>query len=169
MTKRMKKDLFDFQFEILLEEMKIQQQHVRHYFTFIFVIKGWAITVFSGLLYYAYREQEVAFLYFGFMATMLFWLLDALFKTSQRIYNISYLEIEDFLRNDFIKKAYPKRSFKGFAIPDLYARHRISAEDRWRVKSPIRGALYKRTSVLYFALILVNIVAYLWLKGLIIL
>ncbi len=64
-----------------------------------FLIKGWLVTLVTGIFILSAKEANMKFLWFAPFATLLFWLLDAFFVTSERqfrnLYNSVRLKAEN--------------------------------------------------------------------------
>jgi len=95
---------FDYQFRLLQHELETTQQGIRNYDSITFIVKGWAITIFSGFLLFIADKQEALFLVPCAISVVLFWVLDALYKAIQRVYIRRYNAIEVYLRSpDFLQ------------------------------------------------------------------
>jgi hypothetical protein len=154
------KDAFDYQVELLWKEIDLLQQSIRTYYTMLMTIKSWAITVFSAFVIFAVKEKQPQNLLLCALAVLLFWVLDALFKSFQRAFIIRYNKVEHVLRKD-LPTAVEKRSFKNLlVIPDIRGRLSFSSEERRDKTTPLKGALYPHTSLLYVAMIVFDAVLY---------
>ncbi len=154
------KDQFDYQFELLNKEMDTLQANIRNYDSILFRIKGWALTVFSGFVFFSLREGRSTYLLLGAAAVLMFWTLDATYKGFQRTFIIRYNKIEHFLRTDF-PKAVVNRSFKGLNLPDVGARVSVaSAQEKTR---PLKAAFFWHTAFLYVAMLALFGALTLWL------
>ncbi|MDY7079787.1 MAG: hypothetical protein SXV54_23120 [Chloroflexota bacterium] len=112
-------DKFEYKFELLKQEMDTLQSGIRTYDGTLFTIKGWAITIFSAFIFFAADKQKPIFLAFCAMAIMLFWLLDSIYRSMQRIYIFRYNEIERFLQSPDFSQAVAERSFNNFRVPNV--------------------------------------------------
>lgn len=114
-------DLFSYQLELLQKEMEMLQNSIRGYDSIVFTIKGWAITVFSGIVLFAIDKQK-PFLYLFCMASVLaFWMTDAFYKSIQNILISRYRTIERFLQSSDFEQAMANRDFGSFQVPHLQA------------------------------------------------
>lgn len=145
------KDEFDYKFELLINEINVLQSGIRNYDSILLVIKGWAITSFSGFVFFAIREKKPIYLLICAFVVILFWVFDSINKSFQRRYIIRYNKIEHFLRCDKFSKVVENRSFKKFNIPDLGAR--FSVKNRLQLISPLKGAFILHNSILYLSML----------------
>jgi len=154
------KDTFDYQVELLWKEIDLLQQSIRTYDTMLMTIKGWSITVFSAFVIFAVKEEQPQNLLLCVLAVLLFWVLDALFKSFQRAFIIRYNKVEHVLRK-YLPAAVEKRSFKNLLhVPDIRGRMSFSPEERRSKTTPLKGALYLHTSLLYVAMIAIDVGLY---------
>lgn len=148
------KDEFDYRYEILLKEMETLQANIRGFNQILFRIKGWAVTVFSGFIFFGVKESEPILFFVGSMSVILFWVLDAIYKKFQRKFIVRHNRIEHFLRTDEFSKALEKRSFHGFHIPDFSGR--FSVKNHTEKTTIKKAAFYWHTSLLYIAMLLLS-------------
>jgi len=111
-------DEFDYKFDLLKQEIDNLQNGIRNYDTILFTIKGWAITIFSAFVFFAVDKGQMVFLAFCALAVVLFWLLDSIYRSIQRVYIRRYNDIERFLRSPEFGQALKERSFTSLHIPD---------------------------------------------------
>ncbi len=92
----------------LLEEVKIIQQAVSKLDDLSFKIKGWCITLLSGLIIYCLQLniEGIIIIFVSIFIPLLFWLLDATFKLYQRAFLVRLKDIQEFIN----KKAYYSKS-----------------------------------------------------------
>lgn len=95
------KKLIDVQIDLLLKELEIIQFKITEYDKLSFRIKGWTITLWSGIILwgiYALLPGMLISIILG-IELAIFWFLDTLFKIYQR-YHIVRLEwIQDFINH----------------------------------------------------------------------
>jgi hypothetical protein len=97
--------------------MEMLQNAIRGYDSILFTIKGWAITLFSGIILFAVDKQK-PFLYWFCVAIILgFWFLDAFYKNTQNMLIERYQKIEVFIRSPDFQQVMLNRDFKDFNIP----------------------------------------------------
>jgi hypothetical protein len=65
--------------------MDIVQGEKRRYSQIQFTVKGWAITVFSGICTLSIKDGKPDLLLLAALSVLLFWILDAIFKGLQTI------------------------------------------------------------------------------------
>jgi len=154
------RDLFDYQFDLLTREMDTLQENIRAFDGRLVTIKGWAITVVSGIAFLALREEDFGYLIFGGFSVLAFWMIDAMNKGVQRSFIVRYNRIEHFLRVDF-PSALQHRSFKGFNLPDISGR--VSVRSVARKTSSFRAAFYPHTALIYGSMLFLLLGAAAWL------
>jgi hypothetical protein len=145
----------EMKFEILKWEMSAVQDGMRTYGQVQFTIKGWAITVFSGFIFFAVKEDEPMFLILCAISVFLFWILDAIFKSIQKVYIIRAGTIELCLREDRLPAVMP-------GIEKAFS-------DYWNKKEQIKKALEAgrefQLALLYLVMIVaIEVLGIVWLK-----
>ncbi|UCF07686.1 MAG: hypothetical protein JSW28_08600 [Thermoplasmata archaeon] len=108
-------DEFEFKFERVKLEMEQLQKNMIAYGKSQFMIKGWAITLFSALLFFGSNEINLIFLLFGAVVVVLFWTLDSFFKHIQLVYIKRALEVERLLQH--VQFSTDGRSFDKHKVP----------------------------------------------------
>ena len=149
-------DVFDYKFELLKHEMDALQSGIRSYDSNLFTIKGWAITIFSAFVIFSLQANQPLYLAFCVVPITLFWLVDAIFKTIQRIYTRRYSKIEQFLQSNEFADAVAKRSFGSFTVNDTGTGFHMKMRDVYW-PSIIHSATMLPTSLLYSVMLLMTI------------
>jgi hypothetical protein len=137
-------DLFSYRLSLLQKEMEMLQNGIRGYDSIVFTIKGWAITVFSAIILFAFDKQK-PFLYLFCIASILsFWLIDAFYKSTQNILISRYGKIEVFLQGNDFEKAMADRDFGDFLIPHFQEgfNMRKSQRLRWLLQAALQFYTY---------------------------
>ena len=147
-------DEFDYKFELLKQEMEILQNGIRTYDSNLFTIKGWAITVFSAAIYFSLQARRPVYLVLSAASVLLFWMVDAVFKTVQRIYISRYNKIEQFLQSPQFAQAVAERSFKDFIIPDVSGGFHLRTSKMW--PAILQAAIVLPTMLLYVAMLVLT-------------
>lgn len=142
-------DAFEHEWQLLMKEIDILQNSIRSYDTILFQIKGWAITIFSGFVYFVAKEKEPIYLAFAAAAVVLFWALDSTYKSFQRGFIIRFNKIEHVLRRD-LRKIVEARSFD-LTLPDLGGR--FSVPHAAKKTAALRAAFFWHTALLYVAML----------------
>jgi hypothetical protein len=119
-------DEFQYRYDLMKQEIDTLQNGIRTYDGMLFTIKGWAITIFSAFIFFAADKQQPAFLPFCAISVILFWLLDATYRTIQTVYINRYNEIERFLQGSEFSHAVKERNFKNFHIPNVGASFKVT-------------------------------------------
>ncbi|MFP3939735.1 MAG: hypothetical protein ACLF0P_05460 [Thermoanaerobaculia bacterium] len=148
-------DEFEYRFQILLKEYELLQQNIRAHDTVVFQIKGWAITLYSASVVLSVNQKARIYLALSVVVILLFWGLEALFKSFQRHFILRNRAIEHFLRSGRFGKAVAQRSFGDFVVPDITA-YKSIPEIRRRT-SKWRVAVYRHTILPYLAMGLITL------------
>jgi len=153
------KDPFDYKFELIKQEMETIQSGIDTYNRTIFAVKGLAMTLFTAFIAFIGRQSNgpsgVIFLAMGIIL-LLFWILDALFKSIQKVYISRSTEIEAELRKPEFYQCLVKDSFEGFDFPGIE-----EAFKQWEKKKFSSAfAQFKNPTVwlIYVSMITLNIV-----------
>lgn len=145
----MPKDFFDYQYELLLKEVDILQSAIREYDKTLFTIKGWAITIFSAFVFFIAEKGKPELLGLAALSMILFWVLDAIYKSFQRRFIYRYLYLEAFLRTG-LAEALKIRTMP-ITLPDVRYEKTVPTE-------PLKVAVldmmrHWNTSMLYVAML----------------
>ena len=146
-------DKFDYQFDLLKNEMDSLQSGIRNYDGTLFTIKSWSITIFSGFVFFAADKNNPAFLGFCAISIVLFWLLDSIYRSIQRVYTRRYNQIEQFLKSPEFDQAIKERDFKDFQIPNLGAGFYVSGIKRYT--DIFKVAFMYHNALLYVSMLII--------------
>lgn len=164
------KKLIDIQIDLLLKELEIIQFKITEYDKLSFRIKGWAITLWSGITLwgiYALLPGLLISFILG-IELAIFWFLDTLYKIYQR-YHIVRLEwIQDFINNKNrfaninLKTQVESEEISEILLFDVNGRMGSQYDDAFKVilkrKTNILRCLFVRNIFpLYIGLLLVGI------------
>jgi len=94
-------DLFQ---KIFLTELSNIDENIARYDTHSLIIKGWAISIWAGLTYFAIRESIYALFLVQIILLLVFWSFDGLYKFYQRRFTIRSDKIFQFFQEYQIKK-----------------------------------------------------------------
>ena len=102
-------EIYEKKYDILKTEWSFTQDSIRNLDDIVFKIRGWAITLTSGALGYAYVNKDPDLCIYMSLPILMFWIMDGLFKSFQRKFIKRDREIRSYLRsenfvNDFKKK-----------------------------------------------------------------
>jgi hypothetical protein len=116
------KDPFDYKFELVKQEMETVQKGIDIYNRTIFAVKGLAMTLFTAFIAFigaqTSKPNSTIFWAMAFIL-LLFWILDALFKSIQKVYIDRSLEIERQLRKQEFYQHLAEDSFESFDFPRI--------------------------------------------------
>jgi len=112
-------EVFNYKLKLLQIEYEQLEQTIRSVEDRTFVIRGWGLTAWVGLVAFAAQTQQRSVLWLAFGSTLLFWLLDIFFTSNRIVYMITAREIEGFLNSDALREAFDARSLHRFPTPQL--------------------------------------------------
>lgn len=155
-------ELFEFQKDLLKNEIEYIHSKIETYDDLSFKIKGWAVTIWSVVVAYGAQNKNSLVILSSLPALITFWILDAYFKQYQRHSRFRMGRIEKFLdskeEDNTLISAFKMRNFGDFPIHDPMG-------NRTRNLSPVNEKKYlERTNywdcfrvpnILYFFLILI--------------
>jgi hypothetical protein len=155
--------LFNFRLEILKQEIDQLQQNIRNYNNSLVVIKGWSITIFSGLISFSIKDRNINILIIGIITCIMFWIFDASVRRVQQFFISRYNKIEWFLRNTkLLNEAWAKLTFPRLNFPDLTGTK--SVRDLEFKTTFIRVAIRSNVSLLYIIQISVILIVWILLR-----
>lgn len=126
-------DEFKYKLELLKHELDLGCSNLRAYRQMQLIIKGWAITLFSGFSFFAVRENQPLFLVLAAITIGLFWYLDAICESTQQVYFYRVREIEVFLQNlNFSQDVH--HAFQYFRVPHVEASFSAPNSKEWGSK-----------------------------------
>lgn len=170
------KRLLDYQFDILLKELEILQFKITEYDKFSLQIKGWAITLWSGIILwglYALLSGTLIIIILV-MELAIFWFLDTLFKIYQRYHVVRLEWIQDYInnKNRFInvnlKSQVKKGEISGIFLFDINSSMGSQYDKEFkkklkRKKNILRCFFVRNVFPLYVILLIVGILIGLYL------
>ncbi|WLE97636.1 MAG: hypothetical protein QTN59_02110 [Candidatus Electrothrix communis] len=149
-------DEFQYKFELLKQEIEILQNGIRTYDGILFTIKGWSITVFSTFIFFAADKQKTIFIVYSTITILLFWILDSLFKSIQKVYTHRYNQLERFLQGDEFSQALTERTFKTFPVPNIQNGFNLSGKEK--LIDIFHSAIQFHNYILYLSMLTLAII-----------
>lgn len=123
--------LFKFQCELLIKEIEYIHSRIAHYDELSFKIKGWAITLWSGIVAFGAKEGLALVVLASVPATMTFWIVDAYFKQYQRRSMLRMGVIELFLNSKgFFEKKGLRAVFRSGEVDNFPIHDPIGSQTR---------------------------------------
>ena len=151
--------LFEFRQGVLLAEFNNLQQSIRHYDNILYLIKGWSITVFGGIVGFGLQQSRHNVVLFALLVILMFWLIETHAKVVQRLFIARYNKVEHFLRHKSqLETAWAKETFSDLNFPDFTARY--SVKDIKLKAGFSQCAFTPYTSVLYIMQIIIGLSVY---------
>lgn len=92
-------DILERKFQIAIKEWEHIRSSIQNSAESKFKIKGWAITIFSGIFALSFHLKNTEILLIAVATTILFWIFDAIHQSVQTICFKREHEIEEFLEN----------------------------------------------------------------------
>jgi hypothetical protein len=132
-------------FELLKIEMQSIQQGIRGIDGILFQIKGWCVTVTVAIAGFSLTGDRWPLIVFGMAAVLAFWMVDAHYKSVQRIYIDRDQAIEKVLGKHGPLEALRTGSLKVPGLASEFSRSGFKDEMRylWKeVRNPITFGLY---------------------------
>lgn len=149
------KSKLELQFDFLKEEYNNLQLNIRNYDNLLFIIKGWAITIYVGFIYFSIRESRFELIILSILLPLLFWVVDSIFKSFQARFILRSQLIEDYLKSAKFDKDIRREEIKGIPIPDMFAREIIGlGKEQKALTLKIHCAFYLHQIILYISMIL---------------
>lgn len=65
-----------------------------------FLLKGWAVTLVSGIFVLASKDTEKMYFLLAYVPAVLFWLLDSYYLLQERLYRALYNKVKDSAEDD---------------------------------------------------------------------
>lgn len=174
-----KKNFIDIQIDLLLKEVEIIQYKITEYDKLSFKIKGWTITLWSGIILWGIYTLLSGILISIILVIelLIFWFLDTLFKIYQRYHVVRLEWIQDFInnKNQFVnfnlKTQFEEGEISKILLYDLNSKMSIQYDKTFKTifkrKTNIFRCLFVRNiCLLYIGLMLVGIYIGLYLENL---
>lgn len=89
-------------YEILIKTLEVDQSRISNLDSTQFTIKGWSITLVSLLIGFTFQYKNKAFLYVGIVATLLFGILDYLYRRVQLNHAERSTNILEYLQSNYL-------------------------------------------------------------------
>ena len=155
-TECREKDLLE---KLFLTDFSSIQPNIGRYDTHSLIIKGWAITLWSGLMYFIIKESVHELFIIQIVILQIFWLFDALYKFYQRRFTLRYDEIRQYfddhnidIKNGEIVISHNKNNKSGLKI--INPREEFPLLEKADEKQALtRCILLRAVSVVYIFLI----------------
>jgi len=158
LPKEIKGDTKDLLEKFLLSDFSSLQNGIGRYDTHSLIIKGWAITLWSGLMYLIVKESVPELFLVQVISLLIFWSFDALYKYYQRRLALRYSEMIHYFEgyklnteNGEFKVVYYSKNKKDLSLINLREEFtHPKAEERIALK---RCIVLRVVSVIYIYLI----------------
>lgn len=145
--------------KIFLTDFSTIQSEIGRYDSHSLIIKGWAITLWSGLMYFIIKESIHELFIIQIILLLVFWSFDALYKFFQRRLALRYNELQKYFegynlnigKKGELKIKYNENTRSGLKI--INPREDFLDEKSEERKSLNRCILLRAVSVVYFYLI----------------
>ena len=146
--------------KIFLTDFSEIQARIGMYDNHSLIIKGWAITLWSGLMYFIFKESVHELFIIQIIMLLIFWSLDALYKFFQRRLALRYGELQKYfegysldIENGELKITYNKNNKSGLKIINQREDFLLDKKEIDERKALKRCILLRAVSVIYIYLI----------------
>ena len=92
-------------YEILIKMIEVDQSRISNLDSTQFTIKGWSITLVSLLVGFTFQYGNKAFLYVGIVATILFGILDYLYRRVQLNHVERSNNVLEYIQNTYLENS----------------------------------------------------------------
>ena len=157
-----KQDFFDLSLDILRSEWSYTQDSIRALDDTVFRIRGWAVTLSSAGLAYAYVDKDAYLCLYLIMPVGIFWSIDGLFKSFQGKFIERDREIRIYFASSNFKQDFEKRELSGITVTKTFAKTR---REGWTLDSLMRqvsAMMLRNVFFSYTPIILVELLTF-WL------
>lgn len=144
--------------KIFLTDFSTIQTEIGRYDSHSLIIKGWAITLWSGLMYFIIKESTYELFLIQIIMLLVFWSFDALYKFFQRKLALRYSELQYYfkgyslrIKNGVLDIISDKSSKEGLKI--INPRENFQWDKADERKPLCRCILLRAVSVVYLYLI----------------
>lgn len=152
-------DFFTERYNLLLKEWELANNNIGRIDTLIFIIRGWAMVLTSGIIAYAYTKNDALASLFSVIPLTGLWLTDALFKSFQRVFVRRSKKIEKYLASDQFKNDFEDRVPPPFPIPELSSGFGTGTFSD-RVRQVFEAAIIRNVLLSYSLLIILVLLSY---------
>ena len=144
-------ETFKYQLDILKWELEYIQSGIRQMDEITTSIKNWAIVLWSGSIGIAIGSDVLrSYVGFTFLIPILFWLVDARWRKTQRGFIYRMNQIRDFLNSDDFSKSFEQQKVVNFTILD--PRSKKSQKSDYKSYTSIRLVFFGSMAWLYLGL-----------------
>ena len=123
---------FEYQFELLKQEIDVLQTSIRNYDSMVMEVKKWAVAIYSGFLVIKLNSENAKILAYGLISIFLFWLIDSILKSIQGCYIKRFAEIERFLNSEHFRTSIDAGEIKSIQVPDISSQFRVTPKNKIR-------------------------------------
>lgn len=155
-----KEKAFQFQLEILKNELDTINKCIDKIDTLTHGFKNWTILLWGGSIILALGKDATDFkgkFILTAVAPILFWFLDAWWRRIQREFIYRNNDISKFFNNDNYQKSFEQQKIIGLVMYDLRSTNSNSKKNYKDFTSFKRAFLFRSVGIFYFGLILISI------------
>jgi len=127
--------------------------------TITFSVRGWAVSAFTAMLAVSASQKLPNLMLLAILPVVMFWLVDALYKSFQRNFMRRGREIEEYLASDRFKDDLKSRAVLSIRVPALSAKFGTSSFLA-RLKIVLQIALVRNVLIIYSALLFLCVLSY---------
>ncbi|RLC05201.1 MAG: hypothetical protein DRI57_27730 [Deltaproteobacteria bacterium] len=111
---------YKLKIELLKQERELLQGIILKQNDIIFRIKGWTITLFSALVFFAADKNKLFFLIISTFAVLLFLILDATYTHIQRIFIHKSRKVQNLLQSENLIELLKNQSLDALLLPNVW-------------------------------------------------
>jgi hypothetical protein len=155
----MAKDEFELKYDILMKEWDHIQTNIGRLDTVNFQIRGWSTTAITGLIAVSMSQHEPNLMLLAILIVVLFWIIDSLFKSFQRVFILRDREIEEYLSSTVFTEDVNRRQITGIEFPHGARSFGVGSR-RTRLVKVAKAAFLRNVLVVYASLTVICILSY---------
>ncbi len=110
-------EIFDFQKELLLKNLEMNDAAIKNFDEQTFKIQGWSVLIWMAFIGWAFQKEIKELFYLSILVPVFFWIINAHIKYLQRGYVIT----SNFLRKKLSDPKYIKEMFEKKSLLELPA------------------------------------------------
>ena len=153
---------FEYQFELLKQEIDVLQNSIRAYDSMIMEVKKWAVAIYSGFLLVKLNNDNIDFIKYGIIGIFLFWLIDSILKSIQGRYIKRYSEIENYFNSELFNESIKAENISNIRVPDISNQFKVTLE--LKIKDIIKHGFRFHNYLLYLSMLLFSVILWLTTK-----
>lgn len=162
----MAQDEYDYKISILMKEWDQCRSDIARFDTMLFSIRSWSVSIFTAILGASVALKSPPVVLLAILPTVLFWFLDSLNKSFQRVFINRTRVIEQYLNSQAFKDDLKNRNLVGIMTPETSnAFYRPNKTFFGFAGAMLREAKLRNVMMTYISLLIICFVSYFILKN----